>query len=133
MLRVSINGQEPQGELLLRGEAKVLDQIETRVEDSILVLGPKSGANFSTNEILEVSFSHPGIESIAAGAGARVCLDDLRGEFLALQAESGSQVEVNGTVRTVTARAESGALVDLSGLSARSVSSQSASGGRIRS
>lgn len=117
----------------LRGEAHVLEQIETRISGDTLVLGPKSGASFSTSVPVEILFSVSDLAQASASAGATVSIEGLFGKSFEAFASSGAQVKLEGEVIGLVARAESGGMIDISRLGAVNVSSQASSGGMIRS
>ncbi|HIB69309.1 MAG TPA: hypothetical protein EYO33_30560 [Phycisphaerales bacterium] len=131
VLRVTVNGAEDQEDVVLIGEANVLDQIQTRVEGSTLLLGPAPGSSFSTNERLEIRLSHSRLEAIQASAGATVQVDSFHGGRLTLQAVSGARITVEGQAAAVVAKAESGGTVNIGHLSSSNVQSQTVSGGRV--
>lgn len=117
----------------LRGEAHVLDQIETRISGDTLVLGPKSGASFSTSVPVEILFSVSDLGRAEASAGARVSIEGLFGKSFEAFAASGAQIVLEGEVIGLVAKAESGGMIDISRLGAVNISSQASSGGMIRS
>lgn len=131
VLRVTVNGAEDHEDVTLIGEADVLDQIQTKVEGSTLLLGPAPGSSFSTNERLEIRLSHSRLEAIHASAGATVQVDSYHGGRLSLQAVSGARITVEGRAAVVVAKAESGGTVNIGHLSSSNIQSQTISGGRV--
>lgn len=131
VVRVLVRLGESTEGVTLRGEARVLDQIQTEVVGGCLYLGPAPNASFSTEIPVEIEFTVNALEAVSCAAGAQVLLRGAAGGSLQLAAASGARLRVEGELSQVWAMAESGGMVDLSGLACRNVSAQSASGGRV--
>lgn len=131
ILTVRVTIGRPHEGFVLKGESHVLPKIETVVRGDTLFVKPSEGVSFSTNAGIELTFSVPGLERASAFAGAQIHLTCVNNAELDLKALSGGQIKAEGRAEAVTAVAESGGSINLSKLSARSVSSQGRSGGRI--
>lgn len=131
VVRVWIRLGESSEGITLRGEARVLEQIRSEVVGGCLYLGPAPNASFSTEVPVEIEFATSALEAVSCAAGAQVLLQGAAGGVLQAAAASGARLRVEGEMDQVWAMAESGGTVDLSGLSCRNVSAQSASGGRV--
>ncbi len=96
----------------LKGESNILPLIETRVEDGVLHIGPKSGESFSTNQPIHVTLFMENLDNLELSGSVDSQVIGLHADRLCLDLSGSSKVKLEGSARQLD--------LDMSGASSAS-------------
>ena len=116
--------------------ADQLDNLTFRVKDEVLILRRESrSASFwdwwKRSDDVSVTVQMPSVSVLKASSGAELLVEGVNCETLAIDASSGSDIEVIGRCNTATIDASSGAGVDLRRLELKTATADASSGADI--
>ena len=90
---------QSQEKVQLEGESNILPLIETRVENGVLHIGPKSGESFSTNQPIQVTLFMDNLHNLELSGSVDGYVRGLHSDRLALELSGSSKVRLEGTAR----------------------------------
>lgn len=96
----------------LKGESNILPLIETRVQDGVLHIGPRSGENFSSNQPIHVTLFMDNLDNLELSGSVDSQVQGLHSDRLGLELSGSSKVKLEGTARQLD--------LDMSGASSAS-------------
>ena len=113
-----------------------LDNLKIRVDDQLLVLGReyRSGGFWDwwkNSDTVSVTVQMPSVDALKASSGAELSVNGVNCETLAIDASSGSGIEVIGRCNTASIDASSGSDVDLRRLRLNAATADASSGADI--
>ena len=113
-----------------------LDNLAFRVKDEVLILRRESrSASFwdwwKRSDDVSVTVQMPSVSVLKASSGAELLVEGVNCETLAIDASSGSDIEVIGRCDTASIDASSGAGVDLRRLELKTATADASSGADI--
>lgn len=130
-IKANIQVGKPNDGVNLKGESNLLSEIETRVEDGKLHIGPKEDTQLNPNSPIEATLFVADLTGINASTSAAVKATGLAARRLRLKATTSSSIEVSGSAENVKAKASTSGQISAKGLEAGDVDATASTSGTV--